>query len=179
MVTDDLPWSVKVEEWLVSLLEDDTPIFGICYGHQLLARAAGGRVGYCPSGKEIGTVSVELLVESANDPLLRSLPQSLLAHVTHAQTVLDLPPGATRLATNTHEPNHAFRLGQCAWGVQFHPEYSADIMRSYVEQQAEELESAGMDVPQILSTVRETPDAAQTLEIFADIVERRLENQAI
>lgn len=178
MVTDDIPWSVKLEEWIPSLLEAGIPLFGICYGHQLLARAAGGQVGFHSCGKEIGTVLVHLLPDCANDVLFRFLPQSFFVHVTHSQTVLRLPPSARRLAANTCEPNHAFRLGDCAWGVQFHPEYDADIMRSYIVEQADELESAGLDVLELMHAVAETPVAAKTLRNFACIVEERLANKA-
>ncbi|MDB1122794.1 type 1 glutamine amidotransferase family protein [Vibrio algarum] len=43
--------------------------------------------------------------------------------------MLTLPKEATLLANNEFEPHHAFRIGECAWGVQFHPEFTADIMR--------------------------------------------------
>jgi GMP synthase (glutamine-hydrolysing) len=178
MVTDELPWSVKLEKWIPSLLQDRIPLFGICYGHQLLARAAGGHVGLHPRGMEIGTVLVHLLSDCANDALFQSLPRSFAVHVTHSQSVLRLPPSATRLAANAHEPNQAFRLGDYAWGVQFHPEYNADIMRSYIEEQAEELKSAGLDVSNLLRAVSETPVAAETLRNFARIVEGRLANKA-
>lgn len=174
MVTEDLPWSLKIEKWIPSLLEARIPLFGICYGHQLLARSTGGQVGYHQWGKEIGTVPVHLYDECTNDALFQSLPLSFLVQVTHSQTVLCLPPGATRLAANAFEPNHAFRIGDFAWGVQFHPEYSANIMRSYIQEQAAELKSAGMDVPGILSTVVETTVAAKTIRNFARFVESRL-----
>ena len=170
MVTDNAPWSVDLEKWIVSLLNAQIPVFGICYGHQLLARAAGGQVDFHPRGKEIGTVAVNLLPECADDPLFQALPDAFLAHVTHSQSVLNLPEQAIRLAANAYEPNHAFRLGKCAWGVQFHPEYHADIMRSYIEEQTHELRSAGLDVQQLLDTVSETPVAAEILKRFGDFV---------
>jgi GMP synthase (glutamine-hydrolysing) len=173
MVTDDLPWSVNMEAWILSLLAARIPFFGICYGHQLLARAAGGQVGYHPCGAEVGTVPVHLLADCADDALFRSFPQSFPVHVTHEQTVLVLPPGAKRLAANAHEPHHAFRLGDCAWGVQFHPEYTADIMRSYIMAEADDIRAAGQDIAEILGTVSETPVAAETLRNFARFVEER------
>lgn len=178
MVTDNLPWSVAIENWIPSLLDADIPLLGICYGHQLLARAAGGEVGYHPHGKEIGTVEVELLPAAALDLLFQNLPGPFLAHATHAQTVLRLPPGATRLAGNSFEPNHAFALGGCAWGVQFHPEYSAAIMRGYIQAQARSLETAGKAVVALLAGVTETPAAAAVLRNFATFVATRLHSAA-
>lgn len=173
MVTDNLPWSMQLEKWLPLLIETEVPLLGICYGHQLLARALGGEVGYHPAGKEIGTVAIRLLPEASDDPLLQSLPLSFPAHVTHSQSALKLPPGAVRLAESEHECNHAYRVGKCAWGVQFHPEFNAAIMRSYIEHQDRDLTSTGRDIVKILGTVEETPVAAEVLVRFARLVMQR------
>jgi GMP synthase (glutamine-hydrolysing) len=178
MVTDELPWSVNLERWIILLLDAGTPLFGICYGHQLIARAAGGDVAFHPQGEEIGTGPIHLLPDCAHDALFRSLPQTFPAHVAHAQSVLRLPPKATRLAFNTHEPHHGFRIGECAWGVQFHPEYSADIMKAYIKEDAAELASAGMNIPELLCAVEETPAAAQMLRNFGLFVRERLTKTA-
>ena len=172
MVTDNLPWSMDVASWIPSLLEAEVPFLGICYGHQLLAHAMGGLVGSHPGGKEIGTVDVHILPEGLTDPLFRSLPLHFPAHVSHSQTVLSLPPGAVRLAANSFEPIHAFKLGKRAWGVQFHPEYEVNVMKSYILNQADELKAIGRDVSEILSTVRGTSAAKETLRRFAHIVQK-------
>ena len=177
MVTDNAPWSVRLEKWILPLLKAQIPVFGICYGHQLLARAAGGRVAYHPFGIEIGTVRIDLLPPCSGDPVFQSIPHSFSAHVTHSQTVTELPETAVRLAANAHEPAHAFRLGDCAWGVQFHPEYHAGIMRSYILEQKKALVSAGRDVSQILDSVSETPAAAQVLKNFGRFVNDRTLHQ--
>lgn len=169
MVTDDLPWSLGIERWIRELVDAAVPYLGICYGHQLLGRAAGGEVGYHPLGREVGIVGVELVAEAAHDPLFGSLPGAFAVHATHAQTVLCLPPGAVRLAANSFEPNHAIRVGSCAWGVQFHPEYSREIMLAYVRQQAAALEAEGRDAGALLEAVSETPEAARVLTGFARI----------
>ncbi len=179
MVTDELSWSVKLERWVLSLIAAHTPFWGICYGHQLLAKAAGGKVGFHPKGKEIGTVEIKRLTVCESDPLFQSLPDEFLAHVTHAQSVLSLPPNAIRLAANIHEPNHAFRIGECAWGVQFHPEYTADIMSAYIEEQANELTMAGKNISTLLKSVEETPVAVKTLRNFARFVECRMAGEPV
>ena len=91
--------------------------------------------------------------------------------MSHAQTVLRLPPDALRLAANEHEPNHAFSLGESAWGVQFHPEYTPDIMRAYVREQAGELAAAGRAAERLLQAVEPTPEAGAVLGRFARLVD--------
>jgi GMP synthase (glutamine-hydrolysing) len=174
MVTDNLPWSVGLEQWVRRLLDSQIPVFGICYGHQLLAQAAGGRVDYHPGGEEIGTVAVRLLPECGVDPIFRGLPDSFLVHVSHSQTVTRLPESAVRLASNEYEPNHAFRIGECAWGVQFHPEYSIPIMKSYIEEQKKELVEMGLDVSRLLDSVSDTPVAAEILWNFGRYAMERM-----
>jgi GMP synthase (glutamine-hydrolysing) len=172
MITDNPSWSLRMEKWIPSVLRSGVPLLAICYGHQLLARAAGGEVGYHPAGKEFGTVPVKLLLPSTNDPIFASLPSTFPVHATHSQSVLRLPPKAVRLASNSHEPNHAFRLHN-AWGVQFHPEYTTDVMRSYITEDAPDLASAGVNVADLLAAVVETPHAARVLTNFTRLVEAR------
>lgn len=166
MVTDDLPWIRSLEAWVALLLTAGVPFFGICFGHQLLAKATGGEVDYHPRGEETGTVEIHLLPESAEDTLFRRLPKRFRVHATHSQTVIRLPENAARLAANGHDPNHAFRVGGNAWGVQFHPEYDAGIMKSYILAEAAELQKAGRDVSKLLQSVTETPVALQILKNF-------------
>ncbi len=170
MVTDRLAWSVLLEEWTRELLKKSVPFYGICYGHQILAHAAGGTVDYHPQGGEVGTVPIETHPLASEDPVFCDLPQTFYGHVTHSQSVLRLPEGALHLASNPFEPHHAFRLGKCAWGVQFHPEYSVPIMKMYIRKQAEKLKELGRDVDELLETVRPTPDATRSLENFARLV---------
>lgn len=174
MVTDALPWSLRLEAWIPSLLARSIPLLGICYGHQLLARATGGEAGFHPLGEEIGTVTIQRLPESQDDPLFGILPHFFQVHATHAQTVLRLPPQAIRLAANDHEPTHAFRLGSCAWGVQFHPEYTADIMRAYVEKENSTLRKGRIQREAKGNGVRDTPEAARLMHLFARLVEKGL-----
>ena len=169
MVTDREPWSVALENWILPVIEAQVPLLGICYGHQLLAQAAGGKVGYHPKGREVGTVDIKLNPESRKDPLFAGLPDVFPAHVVHSQTVLELPEGAVLLASNDHEPHHAYRLGKCAWGVQFHPEFSGNIISSYIREQESELTSDGMDVQGLLAGVEETPVSSGLLARFRDL----------
>jgi GMP synthase (glutamine-hydrolysing) len=167
MVSDHEPWSEALVPWLRTLVDQGTPVLGICYGHQLLAHALGGQVGYHPNGLELGSVDITLTPAAQADALFSGLPPCLQAHVVHAQTVRTLPPDAVHLAANAHEPHHAFRAGRQAWGVQFHPEFSTTAMQGYVDHLAPTL-PAGHRPP----SVQETALSQGLLARFARLCER-------
>ena len=167
MVTDGAPWNDVAAQWLREAIDADLPVLGICYGHQLLAYACGGKVDYHPAGREIGTVDVRLTQASDTDPLLADLPTEFPAHATHSQSVLVLPANSVHLARSAHDQHHAFRVGAAAWGLQFHPEFDAAIMTSYIEERASDLRDEGRDVDRLLEQVKETPEATGLLSRFA------------
>lgn len=173
MVTDDEPWSVATERWLADAVTAELPVLGVCYGHQLLARALGGEVAWNPRGREIGTVDVELAPAAARDALLRGLESPLAVQATHSQSVTRLPAGAEPLAGNAHDPHQAFRAGARAWGVQFHPEFTAEVVRGYLEARREACAAEGIDVDALLATVAETTGAARILRRFGALLRGR------
>jgi len=167
MVSEREPWSEALVPWLQQAVQAETPVLGICYGHQLLAHALGGEVAHHPGGVEIGTVRVQRHAVGQSDPLLGDLPDEFDAQATHWQSVRRLPPGAVLLAGNAFEPHHAFRVGRNAWGVQFHPEFSDEALRSYLEGLGPVLEREGRDAAEIAAALRPTPEAASVLPRFA------------
>src|SRR5207248_8736486 len=99
------------------------PVLGVCFGHQLLARAAGGDVVQNPRGREIGTVRVPLTEAGCKDPLFSwASGAEIEVQATHVNAVDHLPCGATVLASNENTAAQAFRLSETVAGVQFHPE---------------------------------------------------------
>lgn len=83
MVTDLLPWSEASAAWLRDAAHAGLPLFGICYGHQLIAHALGGQVGYNPTGREMGTVDIDLQPDAGDDPLFAGLQARFTAQATH------------------------------------------------------------------------------------------------
>jgi GMP synthase (glutamine-hydrolysing) len=173
MVTQDLSWSLNLERWTRQIIEAGIPILGICYGHQIMARAMGGEVDFHPRGTEIGTTQIHCLEGCKEDLLFSSLPTCFKVHVFHSQSVSVLPPGAEVLAENGFEPHQAFRMGAAAWGVQFHPEATAEVTRGYIRNLSEDLVSQGLDIQELEATLEETPFAAALLEKFGNIAAGR------
>ena len=86
MVSARQDWSERTAEWLRLAVKTDIPVLGVCYGHQLLAHALGGRAGPNPAGRQIGTVTSQLIDNIEDDPLL-----GLLQNAFPAQTSLQAP----------------------------------------------------------------------------------------
>lgn len=163
MVTHEESWSLEVEKWLPKLIKDEVPLLAICYGHQLLAKSLGGVSGYHENGMEIGSVDINLEENAKNDEIFSKLQNSFKAYTIHSQTVIKLPKNATRLAFNNHDKNHAFRVGNCAWGVQFHPEFDKNIMNLYIKEVAKKKD---LDVEKLSSFSENTNVATTILKEF-------------
>ena len=166
MVTDRAAWSERSAPWLHDAAHAGMPVVGIGDGHQLLAHALGGEVGDHPQGREMGTVDIELHAPAAQDALFAVLPNQFQVQTTHLQTVLRAPEGATVLARSVHDACQAFRWGDRAWGVQFHPEFSATHMRGYVQARHVALQREGQCPKTIAGNVRATPQARRVLSRF-------------
>ena len=173
MVSARQDWSERTAEWLRQAVKSDIPVLGVCYGHQLLAHALGGRVGPNPAGRQIGTVTVQLIDNIENNPLLGHLPNTFPAQTSHSEVVLELPPGAERLATSPLDDNFAIRFAEKAWGVQFHPEFSAPVMSDYIRYRADALREEGLDSEQLLDDVTDTEEAKSVLKKFTELIQNQ------
>jgi GMP synthase-like glutamine amidotransferase len=123
------PWLRRETEWLQQVLARRTPVLGICLGVQLLARAAGSWVGPLAE-PEIGWLDVELTPAGVEDPVVGALPRRFAALQWHHYTY-GVPAGAVELA-RSEACTQAFRLGDRCWGVQFHPEVTAEQLRGWL-----------------------------------------------
>jgi GMP synthase (glutamine-hydrolysing) len=165
MVTDREPWSEQAAQWLRDAAARRLPMFGICYGHQLLAHALGGLVGYNPAGREIGTHAVEHL---GDDPLLAGVPRDFPAQMMHAQSVISPPPGAVVLARSAMDAHQMLRIGDNIVTTQFHPEFPPEFVRAHLQRHAGAYGRENLDVAALVRGVRPTPHAAGLLRRFLD-----------
>ncbi|MFJ4715907.1 type 1 glutamine amidotransferase [Streptomyces sp. NPDC088785] len=125
------PWLPATRRLVAQALDDGSPLLGICLGGQLLAQVAGGTVRAEHGTPEYGSVSVRLRPEATADPLLHGLGPVVPAIERHVDAITELPPGAVWLASSDACPYQAFRVGERAWGVQFHPEAEADRIAAW------------------------------------------------
>ena len=121
---DAAPWLPGVRGLLGAAVRTGVPTLGICLGAQLLAAACGGEVARAAevpgAAPEIGVHDVT--VDAGADPLLGALPAVIPATQWHYDLVARPPQGAVTLARTPTCPHQAYRVGERAWAVQFHPE---------------------------------------------------------
>jgi GMP synthase (glutamine-hydrolysing) len=101
------------------------PIFGVCLGAQLIAKALAGRV-YASAVQESGWSEIEMTESACADPVFSRLPATVQVFQLHQDT-FDLPPEAVWLARSKACAHQAFRVGESIYGVQFHPEMTPQM----------------------------------------------------
>ncbi len=168
-VTERAEWMLRSEAFIRELHAANVPLFGICFGHQLVGQALGGRVAKNPRGREIGTVVVRRIEQPVPlpiEPILDGLPTIFTANATHVESVVELPPGARVFAETDLEPHAIFSVGETTKCVQFHPEIDGDAMRGYVEARSAVMTAEGLDPAAIRERAVDAPHGAETLRNF-------------
>lgn len=134
---DAAPWLPATRALLARAASDGTAALGLCLGAQLLALATGGRVERGAAGPEVGLVEVRVNDAGRTDPLLGAVTGSLgdrwPVAQAHGDAVTQLPPDAELLASSDLYPVQALRVGERAWGVQYHPEVEPTDLASWLE----------------------------------------------
>jgi GMP synthase (glutamine-hydrolysing) len=128
---DRHPWLREENLFIQRLLDRHTPALGVCLGAQLIAKAAHATVGPA-SQPEIGWHTVELTDEAEDDPIFSRLPRRFPAFQWHYYTY-GVPAGAVELARSA-VCTQAFRLGDWAWGIQFHAEVTGPQIEGWLDE---------------------------------------------
>jgi GMP synthase (glutamine-hydrolysing) len=156
------PWLSPTQELLVRAAERDLPTLGICLGHQLAVSALGGSVEVNPRGQQIGVLPVDWLPAAADDPLFgRVSKAAAVAVYWNHDLVTRVPETGDVLARADSGEIQALRLGERLWGVQFHPEVSPSLARTWADEEQSmvarpELDEVVEAVRVHESTLRET-----------------------
>ena len=171
---DEQPFIKEVRELTLDAFDRRTPFLGVCFGAQVLAWSLDGRVGKAHA-REVGFERVHLEDAGAGDRLLEHYRDGDMVFEWHMDT-FELPLGADLLATGDQVRHQAFRVGERAWGVQWHLEIDRPELESWLEAfsaEADLLEEWGKSADE----VRAEADAfmaaheARGRELFARFVE--------
>lgn len=166
-------WTADALDLIQCAAEIRMPTFGSCWGHQMIARALGGKVEHDPQRAEMGCHGIRLTDAGQTDELFRGFPTSFLANMGHHDRVTQLPPGAVEMAMNDSQPNQAFRMeGLPIYGTQFHSELDArrerDRLYAYREHYLADLPSEDA-FQAAVDSLRETTEVDHLLADFLKI----------
>lgn len=131
---ESYPFLRSEDQFIRQVLREEVPFLGICLGAQLLAKACGAAVTKSPH-KEIGWFEAELTEAGMRDSLFRGLPGTLSVFQWHEDTFV-VPVGASLLATSELCRNQAFKVGNLAYGLQFHLEVTPEMVRAWARKEA-------------------------------------------
>lgn len=167
--TQDYEWMPAVLDLVRIAFERCIPTFGSCWGHQIIARALGGRVIHDSALAELGCHPVTLTSAGKDDPLFGAFPERFLANMGHHDRVVELPPEAVELAYSDTQRYQAFRIdGRPMYGTQFHSELDARRERERLYRYRQHYPEIATDgtFQAVLDNLAETSDVDHLLHDF-------------
>lgn len=153
---EDHPWIPPLEDLIRAIRDAGRPMVGICFGHQIIAQALGGRVEKFAGGWSVGRRHYQIG------------GQTVALHAWHQDQVVDLPPGATVLGSNDFTRNAVIAHGDRILTVQPHPEFPPSVI--------EELAGLATTVPEPLlkavhADLGQPTDSRTVADWLADVIE--------
>ncbi len=163
----DDPINVKLCEAITTCRDEGIPFLGVCYGHQLLARALGGLVARHPQGLELGNTEVELTRAGRLSDLFAGFPDRFDVLSSHSDAVLEMPAQCEWLVRGEFTLNQGFHWRHQLFGVQFHPETDPEILRFIWSVRRESWrEKVAFDLDRTLDNMSPTTAAGNVLRNF-------------
>jgi len=157
-VYDDEMWIADLESWTRDTVSSGVPTLGICFGHQLMARALGGVVERADNGWGVGVHEMRV-VETR--PWMDPNRGFLRLVMSHQDQVVGLPPGSRVLGSSDHCPNFLVEFTPTAVGLQGHPEFTAALAAVLYEDKRKRIGSLADEAIGSLSTPTDTARVAQ------------------
>lgn len=115
----------RTKDFVSYMMNNNVPLLGICYGHQLIGELHRGSVSNDSEQKKVGSYEVVITEEGQSDPLFSQLPKTFIAQYGHKDSITSLPDGSVLLATGNACKYSALRYGTHTYTTQFHPELTA------------------------------------------------------
>ncbi|HEY2790780.1 MAG TPA: type 1 glutamine amidotransferase [Micromonosporaceae bacterium] len=174
------PWFPALESLLRKAVRYKVATLAICLGGQLLAAAHGGVVERSAAGPELGAKLVARRDAAETDAIWRYVPFVPDVLQWHYDEIVALPQNATLLAASTRYPNQAFRLGERAWGTQFHIECDVDMIAGWAANNADLGDDAEDVVAECAAVMDDIADVWQAFALrFAAVAKGELSTTLI
>lgn len=166
-VHDKDAWVEQLCRVVQDIHRQSRPVFGACFGHQIIAKALGGHVGPNPKGWELGTVQSSQVKLA---PWTRELPKKFPLYAAHIEQVLELPRGAETLAMSEYCPIAAYAIDDTVYTTQYHPEMRPDFIEALVTYLAKDLDEA------VISNAQASLAHVVDMSLYAETIAQFFEN---
>lgn len=171
-VYDDEPWIEALAGFVRDVHDAHVPFVGVCFGHQLIAHALGGRTERARSGWGAGAVRTEITDRA---PWMQPPLPAVTLLYSHQDQVTQLPPGGHVLATARHCPVAMLAVGPDVIGVQAHPEFGAAYIRALLEDRVDRIGEEGTAAA--LASLAQPTDERAVAQWIASFVRARVPDQ--
>ncbi|MBL8151875.1 MAG: type 1 glutamine amidotransferase [Blastocatellia bacterium] len=169
-VLDNFEWTESIASIVEKAVESYLPVFGSCWGHQMIVKIFGGKVATDISRKEIGSINVKLTSSGMKDRLFRSLPQTFVAQSGHKDHVFYLPECFEALADSELSPYQGIKMrGYPVYGAQFHADLGKSELIERLSYYRYDYVSC-TEFDNVCANLRESPEALNILSSFVDCV---------
>lgn len=156
---DTVDWLRPLKAGIRDAVAADTPLLGICLGHQVVAAALGGVVERNPRGQTVGLQPIGWTPEAADDAWVGGRSGAEVAIHWNDDVVVEMPPDSVVLARSPGGDVQVARFGRRAWGIQAHPEADEAIIRHWAESDRDDHVALGLDQDAILAAIGEAETA--------------------
>lgn len=169
-VLDQFAWTDSIIRLIHHIAEVKMPLFGSCWGHQMIAQAFGGEVVSDVARKEMGTIDVSLTPQGMADKLFGTMPKVFTAQSGHKDHVTRLPENIEPLASSDRSPIQALRVkDHPIYGAQFHADMGTQELKERLEYyQYDYVDNSEFD--RICASLRASPEAVKVLANFIERV---------
>ena len=142
-VNDKFEWIAQLQSFILILYQKQIPLVGICFGHQLIAKALGGKVALSEKDWGLGVTKLNVFEPQG---WMHSNQSQLNLLVSHQEQVITLPKGAKILAGNDFCPVGIFQIGRHFLGIQGHPEFTPEYTAALIQLRAGQISNQTLDL---------------------------------
>lgn len=163
---ETLSWILSLNALIREIVDQGVKLLGVCFGHQVVANALGGRSEINPAGWEIGLHQVTTTQAISKNWYVRDAEPCPGILESHRDHVAELPAGAELLAYSEQTPVQMFAVGDRVLCMQGHPEFNNDIVRDLVESRGKEGVISPATAAKALGSLRRQPSRDQWAKLL-------------